>query len=202
MKYIDPKLGVPLPERDYGGNCLIYDPGNAADPYHNIWVNIMLHTSIESVFVGIYLCENESHASSFKKYLWINRTKSTGSFLPIFSAGTLRLVTSVHNCISSKWFWHLLPWQQVPDIFVSLCVSDPGDQGLVDVYDHQRDVRISGIQPWTSAAQLLWVLVGPCESTTPPTHPVNSWGHVIHNFCQNWVNLGCVYFEVCLSEML
>lgn len=40
MKYIDPKLGVPLPERDYGGNCLIYDPGNPADPFHNIWVCI------------------------------------------------------------------------------------------------------------------------------------------------------------------
>ncbi|KAL7867614.1 hypothetical protein SRHO_G00089980 [Serrasalmus rhombeus] len=37
MKYIDPKLGVPLPERDYGGNCLIYDPGNTTDPFHNIW---------------------------------------------------------------------------------------------------------------------------------------------------------------------
>lgn len=38
MKYIDPHLGVPLPERDYGGNCLIYDPGNESDPFHNIWV--------------------------------------------------------------------------------------------------------------------------------------------------------------------
>eukprot|EP00064_Thunnus_orientalis_P010313 superscaffoldBa00001388_g10339 len=37
MKYIDPKLGVPLPERDYGGNCLMYDPGNTTDPFHNIW---------------------------------------------------------------------------------------------------------------------------------------------------------------------
>lgn len=38
MKYIDPHLGVPLPERDYGGNCLVYDPGNGTDPFHNIWV--------------------------------------------------------------------------------------------------------------------------------------------------------------------
>lgn len=38
MKYIDPKLGVALPERDYGGNCLIYDPGNITDPFHNLWV--------------------------------------------------------------------------------------------------------------------------------------------------------------------
>lgn len=38
MKYIDPHLGVPLPERDYGGNCLVYDPGNETDPFHNIWV--------------------------------------------------------------------------------------------------------------------------------------------------------------------
>lgn len=40
MKYIDPKLGVPLPERDYGGNCLIYDPGNTSDPLHNLWVRL------------------------------------------------------------------------------------------------------------------------------------------------------------------
>lgn len=41
MKYIDPNLGVPLPERDYGGNCLIYDPGNTTDPFHNIWVRVL-----------------------------------------------------------------------------------------------------------------------------------------------------------------
>lgn len=39
MKFIDPKLGVPLPERGYGGNCLIYDPDNKTDPYHNLWVS-------------------------------------------------------------------------------------------------------------------------------------------------------------------
>lgn len=42
MKYIDPKLGVPLPERDYGGNCLMYDPGNTTDPFHNIWVRLFV----------------------------------------------------------------------------------------------------------------------------------------------------------------
>lgn len=41
MKFIDSKLGVPLPERDYGGNCLIFDPGNKTDPYHNIWVRLI-----------------------------------------------------------------------------------------------------------------------------------------------------------------
>lgn len=38
LKYVDPKLGVPLPERDYGGNCLIYDAHNESDPFHNVWV--------------------------------------------------------------------------------------------------------------------------------------------------------------------
>lgn len=46
MKYIDPKLGVPLPERDYGGNCLIYDPGNTTDPFHNIWVSLFILCSL------------------------------------------------------------------------------------------------------------------------------------------------------------
>lgn len=38
LKYVDPRLGVPLPERDYGGNCLIYDAHNESDPFHNVWV--------------------------------------------------------------------------------------------------------------------------------------------------------------------
>lgn len=38
LKYVDPRLGVPLPERDYGGNCLIYDADNETDPFHNVWV--------------------------------------------------------------------------------------------------------------------------------------------------------------------
>lgn len=40
LKYVDPRLGVPLPERDYGGNCLIYDADNKTDPFHNIWVRV------------------------------------------------------------------------------------------------------------------------------------------------------------------
>ncbi|XP_018010579.1 phosphatidylserine synthase 2 [Hyalella azteca] len=37
LKHLDPKLGVPLEEKDYGGNCLLYDPSMPEDPYHNIW---------------------------------------------------------------------------------------------------------------------------------------------------------------------
>ena len=38
LKYVDPTLGVPLPEKDYGGNCLIYDPDMPDNPLHNFWV--------------------------------------------------------------------------------------------------------------------------------------------------------------------
>ena len=37
MKNFDSKLGVPLPEKSYGGSCLIYDPDNE-DPWHNLKV--------------------------------------------------------------------------------------------------------------------------------------------------------------------
>lgn len=37
MRHLDPKLGVPLPEKSYGGNCLIYDANNTEDPWHNVW---------------------------------------------------------------------------------------------------------------------------------------------------------------------
>ena len=38
LKHIDPTLGVPLPEKNYGGNCLIYDPSKPEDTFHNFWV--------------------------------------------------------------------------------------------------------------------------------------------------------------------
>ncbi|KAM8940390.1 phosphatidylserine synthase 2 [Pelodytes ibericus] len=53
MKFIDPKLGVPLPERDYGGNCLIYDPGNKTDPYHNLWDK--MDGFVPAHFLGWYI---------------------------------------------------------------------------------------------------------------------------------------------------
>ncbi|KAK7891611.1 hypothetical protein WMY93_023574 [Mugilogobius chulae] len=53
MKYIDPKLGVPLPERDYGGNCLIYDPDNTTDPFHNIWDK--MDGFVPAHFLGWYI---------------------------------------------------------------------------------------------------------------------------------------------------
>ena len=37
LKFIDEDLGEPIPEKDYGGNCLIYDPDKPTDPFHNLW---------------------------------------------------------------------------------------------------------------------------------------------------------------------
>lgn len=37
MKHFDSELGKPLPERDYGGNCKIYDPGHPEGPFHLFW---------------------------------------------------------------------------------------------------------------------------------------------------------------------
>ncbi|XP_067935492.1 phosphatidylserine synthase 2-like [Watersipora subatra] len=37
LKEIDPKLGVPLPERSYANNCMIYDSSNPSNPWHNVW---------------------------------------------------------------------------------------------------------------------------------------------------------------------
>ncbi|XP_059099271.1 phosphatidylserine synthase 2-like isoform X2 [Tigriopus californicus] len=36
VKHIDSSLGEPIPEKDYGGSCLIYDPSQPEDPYHNL----------------------------------------------------------------------------------------------------------------------------------------------------------------------
>ncbi|ELK32069.1 Phosphatidylserine synthase 2, partial [Myotis davidii] len=53
LKYVDPRLGVPLPERDYGGNCLIYDADNETDPFHNVWDK--LDGFVPAHFIGWYL---------------------------------------------------------------------------------------------------------------------------------------------------
>ena len=40
MKHFGKSLGEPLVEQSYGGNCLLYDANNTADPFHNIWVSL------------------------------------------------------------------------------------------------------------------------------------------------------------------
>ena len=37
LKFFDEDLGEPIPEKDYGGGCLLYDPDVPEDPYHNLW---------------------------------------------------------------------------------------------------------------------------------------------------------------------
>uniref|UniRef100_A0A8D1PEQ1 Phosphatidylserine synthase n=1 Tax=Sus scrofa TaxID=9823 RepID=A0A8D1PEQ1_PIG len=59
LKYVDPRLGVPLPERDYGGNCLIYDADNKTDPFHNVWDK--LDGFVPAHFIGWYLKHRERH---------------------------------------------------------------------------------------------------------------------------------------------
>ena len=36
LKHLDSSLGEPIPEKDYGGNCRIYDHESPEDPYHNL----------------------------------------------------------------------------------------------------------------------------------------------------------------------
>jgi len=36
LKYLDDNLGEPIPEKDYGGNCRIYDWEQPENPFHNI----------------------------------------------------------------------------------------------------------------------------------------------------------------------
>lgn len=36
LKFIDEDLGEPIPEKDYGGNCRLYDHEMPEDPYHNL----------------------------------------------------------------------------------------------------------------------------------------------------------------------
>lgn len=48
MKHFDENLGKPLPEKDYGGNCYLYDPSHE-DPFHNIKVSYLILVLINCV---------------------------------------------------------------------------------------------------------------------------------------------------------
>src|SRR6218665_3425444 len=52
MKHVDSRLGKPLPEKDYGSNCRLYDPEKPEDPYHNFWVGVqfLMHCHSQSGF--------------------------------------------------------------------------------------------------------------------------------------------------------
>jgi len=51
MRHIDADLGRPLPEKSYGGNCLIYDKDVPEDPYHNFWV--LMHIILFFLYINI-----------------------------------------------------------------------------------------------------------------------------------------------------
>ncbi|KDR07745.1 phosphatidylserine synthase 2-like isoform X2 [Zootermopsis nevadensis] len=53
LNHIDSKLGVPLEEKSYGGNCRIYDEDVPEDPFHNIWDKLDLFVATH--FFGWWL---------------------------------------------------------------------------------------------------------------------------------------------------
>ncbi|XP_063236909.1 phosphatidylserine synthase 2-like isoform X2 [Bacillus rossius redtenbacheri] len=53
LKYVDPKLGEPLEEKSYGGNCRIYDHESPDDPFHNVWDKLDLF--VPTHFIGWWL---------------------------------------------------------------------------------------------------------------------------------------------------
>ncbi|RXG51919.1 Phosphatidylserine synthase 2, partial [Armadillidium vulgare] len=55
LKHLDPSLGVPLEEKDYGGNCLIYDGDVSDNPYHNVWVKDKMDLFVPLHFFGWWL---------------------------------------------------------------------------------------------------------------------------------------------------
>ena len=48
-KFLDENLGEPIPEKDYGGNCRIYDFDNPTNPYHNIFDKVDIFISAHAI---------------------------------------------------------------------------------------------------------------------------------------------------------
>lgn len=123
MKYIDPKLGVPLPERDYGGNCLMYDPGNTTDPFHNIWVRRCCHLllkrrrtwisySVAAFYpphpppfhLFVYLsCKHTQTVSVWLRAGWFQKLVSDADQIPSVEPGLLPPPHSPHGCKKKKY---------------------------------------------------------------------------------------------------
>ncbi|GAB6033654.1 Phosphatidylserine synthase 2 [Chamberlinius hualienensis] len=53
LKLLDRSLGKPLDERNYGGNCYIYDSQRPDDPFHNVWDK--LDVFVPTHFIGWFL---------------------------------------------------------------------------------------------------------------------------------------------------
>lgn len=105
MKYIDPKLGVPLPERDYGGNCLMYDPGNTTDPFHNIWVRLFI------LFCHLRSCFLQVWKVFMTQFLWGN------SYVILFETNEYVapfILNSIENCLVNN----RLPRSEISDVIV------------------------------------------------------------------------------------
>ena len=49
LKFLDENLGEPIPEKDYGGNCRIYDFDNPTNPYHNIFDKVDIFISAHAI---------------------------------------------------------------------------------------------------------------------------------------------------------
>ena len=66
LKHLDPSLGEPIPEKDYGGNCRIYDHENPSDPYHNLKdkMDIFIIAHAGGYFCKTLVCNHPPSAAS------------------------------------------------------------------------------------------------------------------------------------------
>ncbi len=69
-------MGEPIPEKDYGGNCLVYDESTPEDPYHNLWdkVDVFIFAHLFGywcktlIFRDLWLCTVISVMFEFLEY--------------------------------------------------------------------------------------------------------------------------------------
>lgn len=93
MAYFDPELGKNLPEHDYGGNCLLYDPAVPSDPFHNIWDKM-------DVFVIGHLLGWMVKTMVLRDY-WI--TMSLSFFFEIFEYSLQHQLPNFSECWWDHW---------------------------------------------------------------------------------------------------
>ena len=107
LKHLDSSLGEPIPEKDYGGNCRIYDHESPEDPYHNLKDKMDIFIFAHA---GGYWCKTLVRSRAF---LPINLKRgyfSNGCFcLQIFRDWWLTTVISVTFEFMEYTLEHQLP---------------------------------------------------------------------------------------------
>ncbi len=172
LKFVDPNLGEPIPEKDYGGNCLFYDESKPDDPYHNIKDKVtpcrISETSsvcrgLQEIFT-LQQAIGKLRSSATCNIIHCNSTNQNEPFCDSAGAVIVSFFKYYDIVICLILSIDSLSYHEGGRLhicsLIRLLVQDAYLQRSLVLYCHLGHVRVFGVLARTSAAQLQRVLVG------------------------------------------